>query len=286
MIGLIGPNGSGKTTVLNLISGALSADAGAIRFKDRDLARTARVPHRAARPRAHLPARARARIDDRDRERHGGASPSARAADRRRARARPLALLARVGLADKAGSPATQLTYIDQKRLELARALALEPDLLLLDEWLAGLNPTELAEGIALIRSLRESGITIIMVEHVMDAIRSLCDRCIVMNVGAQDRRRPARRACSPIRKSFAPIWEAAMLEVRACRRATASTQALAGVDLDVKPGEIVVMLGANGAGKSTLLKSIAGLVDPGRTRIDRGAPRRSRRGGGSRSRW
>jgi len=56
--------------------------------------------------------------------------------------------------------------------------------LLLLDEWLAGLNPTELAQGIALIRSLRESGITIVMVEHVMDAIRSLCDRCVVMNIG------------------------------------------------------------------------------------------------------
>ena len=79
---------------------------------------------------------------------------------------------------------ADQLTYIDQKRLELARALALEPELLLLDEWLAGLNPTELGEGIALIRSLHDSGITIILVEHVMDAIRSLCGRCIVMNTG------------------------------------------------------------------------------------------------------
>jgi len=101
-----------------------------------------------------------------------------------RAEAAALALLARVGLGDRAFLPATQLTYIDQKRLELARALALEPDLLLLDEWLAGLNPIELAQGIALIRSLRESGITVVMVEHVMDAIRSLCDRCVVMNVG------------------------------------------------------------------------------------------------------
>jgi len=93
-------------------------------------------------------------------------------------------LLAQVGLADKTDLPATQLTYIDQKRLELARALALEPALLLLDEWLAGLNSIELAQGIALIRSLRGAGITIILVEHVMDAIRSLCDRCVVMNAG------------------------------------------------------------------------------------------------------
>ena len=91
-------------------------------------------------------------------------------------------LLARVGLAGK-GALADQLTYIDQKRLELA-ALALEPDLLLLDEWLAGLNPTELQEGIALIRALQDVGFTIILVEHVMDAIRSLCGRCIVMNAG------------------------------------------------------------------------------------------------------
>ena len=77
-----------------------------------------------------------------------------------------------------------ELTYIDQKRLELARALALDPELLLLDEWLAGLNPTELEEGIGLIRSLSGQGITILLVEHVMDAIRSLCHRCLVMNTG------------------------------------------------------------------------------------------------------
>ena len=78
----------------------------------------------------------------------------------------------------------SDLTYIDQKRLELARALALRPELLLLDEWLAGLNPTELLQGIELVRSLRSEGIAILMVEHVMDAIRSLCDRCVVMNAG------------------------------------------------------------------------------------------------------
>ena len=80
--------------------------------------------------------------------------------------------------------PAGELTYIDQKRLELARALALEPQLLLLDEWLAGLNPSELEVGMALIAKLREQGLTVIMVEHVMDAIRALCSHCIVMRAG------------------------------------------------------------------------------------------------------
>ena len=93
-------------------------------------------------------------------------------------------LLQRVGLQHRSEMRAAELTYIDQKRLELARALALEPKLLLLDEWLAGLNPTELEEGISLIRSLRQDGVSIIMVEHVMDAIRALCDRCVVTSAG------------------------------------------------------------------------------------------------------
>ena len=184
LTGLIGPNGSGKTTVLNLISGALSADSGAIRFKERDLVRVS--THRIARlgvARTFQLVRVLESMPVIE-------NVMVALAFRRnpltgmQAEYAAVALLARVGLADKAALPAGQLTYIDQKRLELARALALEPDLLLLDEWLAGLNPTELGEGIALIRSLRDTGLTIILVEHVMDAIRSLCDRVIVMNVG------------------------------------------------------------------------------------------------------
>ena len=94
--------------------------------------------------------------------------------------------LARVGLEGAEHIPVTALTYIDQKRVELARALASEPRVLLLDEWLAGLNPSELRTGISLVEALRAEGRTIIVVEHVMDAIRSLCDRCVVMNSGAK----------------------------------------------------------------------------------------------------
>src|SRR5262245_55761360 len=94
------------------------------------------------------------------------------------------ALLERVGLGGRAAQFGAQLTYIDQKRLELARALAIRPRLLLLDEWLAGLNPTELQTGIELIAHIRRDGIAIVMIEHVMEAIRSLCDRVVVMNAG------------------------------------------------------------------------------------------------------
>ena len=192
LIGLIGPNGSGKTTVLNLISGALSADAGAIRFKQRDLTRTA--AHRIARlglARTFQLVRVLESMSVIENVMVGLAFGRAPLTGTK-AEQGAVALLTRVGLADKLSLAAAQLTYIDQKRLELARALALDPDLLLLDEWLAGLNPTELAQGIALVRSLRESGITVVMVEHVMDAIRSLCDRCVVMNVGRKIAEGPA----------------------------------------------------------------------------------------------
>ena len=87
-------------------------------------------------------------------------------------------------MSGRTATPASQLTYIDQKRLELARALACRPQLLLLDEWLAGLNPAELQIGIELIRLISSDGVTIVMVEHVMEAIRALCDHVLVMNAG------------------------------------------------------------------------------------------------------
>jgi len=184
ILGLIGPNGSGKTTALNLISGALRADGGSIslagqsimvlpahRIAQRGVARTFQLVRVLA---------ASSCLENVT----AGVAFHAPMMWGREAEDRSRALLARVGLGGRADTPAAQLTYIDQKRLELARALALSPVLLLLDEWLAGLNPAELQIGIALVKILREEGLTIIVVEHVMDAIRSLCDRCVVMNAG------------------------------------------------------------------------------------------------------
>ena len=184
VVGLLGPNGSGKTTVLNMISGLLSPTGGTIALNNEMISGLS--PNRIA-------AKGVARTFQLVR-----ALPSLTVAENviaalafgkhrlwgAPARQAALEHLAAVGLAGRADDPAASLTYIDQKRMELARALAAEPQLLLLDEWLAGLNPTELRTGIELIQSLKARGITVLLVEHVMDAIRSLCDRCIVMNAG------------------------------------------------------------------------------------------------------
>jgi branched-chain amino acid transport system permease protein len=184
ILGLIGPNGSGKTTALNLVSGALRPDAGDIRYRGQPIAGL--PPHQIARlgiARTFQIVRVLENMSCRDNVVAGLAfRPDPLWGEA--ARERAAALLHRVGLGARADVPAGQLTYIDQKRLELARALALDPELLLLDEWLAGLNPRELGVGIELVESLRTEGLTIVMVEHVMDAIRSLCDRCVVMNAG------------------------------------------------------------------------------------------------------
>jgi len=184
ILGLIGPNGSGKTTALNLISGAIAADSGDIRLEGQSI--VALAPHRIAqRGVARTFQLVRVLGDSSCRENVvAGLAFHTEPAWGAAAQAQANVLLTRVGLSEKEDTPAGQLTYIDQKRLELARALAASPDLLLLDEWLAGLNPSELQVGIALVKMLREEGLTIIIVEHVMDAIRSLCDRCVVMNAG------------------------------------------------------------------------------------------------------
>jgi ABC-type branched-subunit amino acid transport system ATPase component len=184
ILGLIGPNGSGKTTVLNLITAELTPDHGAILLKGKDIVgaksfeicrmRIART-FQLVRVLPHMTTRENVMLG-----RMFGSAPT----DPVDAVKEADVLLERVGLKPRADMFASQLTYIDQKRLELARALATRPELLLLDEWLAGLNPTELKIGIDLVRRIRGEGITIVMIEHVMEAIRALCDCVVVMNAG------------------------------------------------------------------------------------------------------
>ncbi len=186
IVGLLGPNGSGKTTVLNLISGALKPNRGSILLNGRNLVGLpAHAIARAGVARTFQLVRVMGSLTCLENVKAGLAFGPAQLAGSK-ADHEALALLERIGMADVAGQTAGDLTYINQKRLELARALALRPQLLLLDEWLAGLNPSELHEAIDLLRQLREEGTTMVLVEHVMDAIRSLCDRVVVMNAGGK----------------------------------------------------------------------------------------------------
>jgi branched-chain amino acid transport system ATP-binding protein len=186
VLGLLGPNGSGKTTALNLIAGTLPPSGGSVRLDGRRIDGLAphRIVHAGVARTFQL-----VRVLPGMTACENVAVPLAFRRDPSfgsAARGEAMALLERVGLAARAHVPAGELTYIDQKRLELARALALRPRLLLLDEWLAGLNPTELRQGIALVESLRAGGLTVVLVEHVMEAVRALCDRCVVMSAGAR----------------------------------------------------------------------------------------------------
>ncbi len=200
VVGLLGPNGSGKTTAMNLVSGALPLNAGEVRFNGRTISGLA--SHQIARlgvARTFQLVRVLGGMSCRDNVAAGLAfrpgGLHGRAAEHAAQR-----LLERVGLGAQTELPAAELTYIDQKRLELARALALAPKLLLLDEWLAGLNPTELQQGIALIAALRDEGMTVLMVKHVMDAVHALCSRCVVMNTGSRIADGPTREVLSDAR--------------------------------------------------------------------------------------
>lgn len=186
LLGLIGPNGSGKTTMLNLISGALAPTSGEIALGGERISGLS--AHHVARKgvaRTFQLVRVLPSLDALGNV-VAGAVFGHRKLWGEEARALATRLLKRVGLAGREHAPVGSMTYIDQKRVELARALAADPRLLLLDEWLAGLNPSELKIGIGLIEDLHREGRTIIMVEHVMDAIRSLCDRCVVMSGGVK----------------------------------------------------------------------------------------------------
>ncbi|HET7343167.1 MAG TPA: ABC transporter ATP-binding protein [Methylomirabilota bacterium] len=182
IVGLIGPNGSGKTTTFHLITGFHRPDGGRVRFAGRDvtgappyevcargLCRTFQV----ARPFRELSV-----LDN------VVAATLLRHPAHAAARARAEALVRTVGLEARAGTPAGALTTIDQRRLEVARALGTEPRLILLDETMGGLTPTEVTEAMRLITALRERGLTLLVVEHVMRAIMTLSDRIVVMDQG------------------------------------------------------------------------------------------------------
>ncbi len=179
---LIGPNGAGKTTLFALMSGFIAPDAGRVIFDGADI--TGQAPHLNARrgmtrtfqivqPFAQQTARENIAV---------GAHLHAK----RRSEALELAtaMAERVGLAAQLDKPASDLTVAGRKRLEMARALATQPKLLLLDEVLAGLNPQEIAEMIPVVRGIQQGGVTVLMIEHVMQAVMNLAEQVWVLAQG------------------------------------------------------------------------------------------------------
>ena len=184
-LGLIGPNGAGKTTLFNLISAALTPRSGTIRFKGEDI--TGLSPHKICRMGvartfqlvkvfSDMPVLNNVILGS-----YFGMSPGMSSKDAVR---EATELLEFVGLSVVRETPARDLTLANQKKLEVAGALATKPEVLLLDELMAGLNPTELAQAMELIARIRNKGITIIMIEHVMKAIMNVCERIMVLHHG------------------------------------------------------------------------------------------------------
>ena len=184
IVGLIGPNGAGKSTLFNLINGVFKPDEGSVRFRGTEI--TGQTPSQVARhglARTHQIVQPFMSMTVLENCTVGACFgrenlPLAKA----RETARETAVM--VGLEDRLDTVGSQLTIAGKKRLELARALSAQPALLLLDEVLAGLNPTEIERMIGIIRMIRERGIAILIIEHLMQAIMSLSDRIIVLNSG------------------------------------------------------------------------------------------------------
>lgn len=184
VLAMIGPNGAGKSTAISLIGGALAPTVGAVRFQGRDITRIS--PHRRAQlgiARTFQVTQPFTQLDIRDNV-IVGALFGGHMRSRKEAAERADAVLERVKLVDKAHLKGDELTVADRKRLEMARALAIHPQLLLLDEVMAGLTPREVGEAVELIRDINQSGVTVLVVEHVMQAITGVSDRILVLHHG------------------------------------------------------------------------------------------------------
>lgn len=181
---IIGPNGAGKTTTLNVISGLLAPTRGRIRLGGRDITRLSSAERchaglgrafQVVQPFPEMTVEENVMV---------GALYGTLGTGEREARRRADDALERCGLMPLKGVPAEELTLLQEKRLEIARALATGPQVLLLDEVMAGLRPSEVDEMVAIIKHLRDSGITIFVIEHIMRAIMALSDRIVVIQFG------------------------------------------------------------------------------------------------------
>jgi len=197
ILGLIGPNGAGKTTLFNLVSGYLRPTRGSVALFGREV--TGLAPFALARlgvSRTFQVVRPFLRLSVLENVMVGSFLRNRRPRD---AEAAALEVLALLGMEKLADAPASALTLAARKRLEIAKALALRPRLLLLDEVVAGLNPSEVAATIEVIRRIRQGGVTIVIVEHILKVIMGLSDRVVVLDHGRKlAEGTPAQVAANP----------------------------------------------------------------------------------------
>ena len=272
-VAVIGPNGAGKSTLLKAISGIHRPDQGTIVLGGTRLDRS--PPHRVTRAGvalAHQVPRPFSRLTVRENVRVAMMSQPRAAADL------PVdEVLDLCELTAKSARPAGSLNVLDLKRLEVARALATNPTVLMLDEVAAGLVGRQLDEAIALIRRIHQTGRTLLLVEHIERVVREVVSRVLVLNWGetiaegtpeeiAQDPkvrevylgdgRTLTRAPRPPVQPNATPL-----LSIRGLQAGYGGMTALHDVSLDVADGEVLAVLGANGAGKSTLCGAIMGAV-------------------------
>jgi branched-chain amino acid transport system ATP-binding protein len=275
-VGVIGPNGAGKSTLLKILAGEHRVSQGSVRILGQDATRMPRYAlarlgvgfaHQIPQPFRGLTVRENVRVGALHAA--GGKGGSQAAADE---------VLERCGLADRADRPAGSLPLLDLKRMEVARALSLRPELLLLDEIAAGLVGEELDAVIELIRSIREEGHTLVVVEHVERVVAEIVERVIVLDWGkVVAEGTPAQIAADPVvqevylgtraerqeaaRPARAPREAAPpLLRLQGVSASYGAATVLRDVDVEIGPGEIVAVLGANGAGKTTMARTISGL--------------------------
>ena len=268
IVGILGPNGAGKSTLFNLISGVLVPDRGTVVYNGRDVT-TLEVWHRRRlgighthqipKPFGHMTAFENVLV----------AAVHGTGLSIRQGRREADECLALTGLRKRSAVRAGQLTLLDLKRLELARAIAGRPSLLLLDEIAGGLTEAECHTLLDILRVLHSQGATIVWVEHVIHALIRLANRLAVLYSGSfLLRARP--RKCSPTSASRTSTLAndrdhsgcSGLLATRGLSVYYDQFQAVREVDFSIDAGEIVALIGANGAGKSSFLKAIVGQVD------------------------